>query len=154
MTPPTPQVLGCTVAFALGRTVVRDWAQQQFGRHELLRAVDCAISQQPIRICVIVRLAWVPIAFKNYGFAVLNVRARDYILSLVTVELVMSAVLVSVGAAAKDLGAVLSGEQPKSPWQIAAMVVGMGFLFVFVSYVAVVTRRALDEIRARRVRSQ
>eukprot|EP00965_Chrysotila_dentata_P053135 1763117-Pleurochrysis_carterae.AAC.2 len=51
----TGKVAGCLAAFLLGRTVARDWAQRTFGRHELLQALDLAVSERPFQICVIVR---------------------------------------------------------------------------------------------------
>lgn len=142
------KVLGCTASFALGRTVAHDWAQRQFGKHELLRAVDLAVARQPYKICFIVRLAYIPIALKNFGLAVLSVRPEVFIASLVGVELFNSSVLVTVGSTAKDLGALISGKEPKSPGQLAVMVLGCGFLVGLLAYLSVFTQRALQEVRA------
>lgn len=141
------KVLGCSAAFVLGRTVCRDWAHTQLGRHELLQAIALAVSERPFRICVIVRLAYIPIALKNYGLAVLPVRTSDYVGSLIAVEFVMSLVLVTVGSTAKDLGAMLRGQQSRSAWQLGAMAVGGVFLLTLVSYISFVTQRALKQIR-------
>mmetsp|Transcript_4547 Transcript_4547/g.9893 ORF Transcript_4547/g.9893 Transcript_4547/m.9893 type:complete len:246 (+) Transcript_4547:116-853(+) len=144
----TGKVAGCLAAFLLGRTVARDWAQRTFGRHELLQALDLAVSERPFQICVIVRLAYIPIALKNYGLSLLAIQPKDYIAALLLVEVVMSFVLVTVGATAKDLGAMLSGTSPKSSWQLGAMALGALFLFTLIAYVSVATRRALQQIRA------
>merc|ERR1711920_848711 len=142
------KVLGCSAAFVLGRTVCRDWAHTQLGRHELLQAIALAVSERPFRICVIVRLAYIPIALKNYGLAVLPVRTSDYVGSLIAVEFVMSLVLVTVGSTAKDLGAMLRGQQSRSAWQLGAMAVGGVFLLTLVSYISFFAARAQTNTRA------
>jgi len=141
------KVLGCLASFALGRTVAHDWAQRQFGKHELLRAVDLAVARQPYKICVIVRLAYIPIALKNFGLAVLSVDLPVFLASLVGVELFNSSVLVTVGSTAKDLGALISGREPKALSQVAVMVLGCCFLVGLLSYLSVLTQRALLEVR-------
>merc|ERR1712232_682296 len=99
----------------------RSWAQRQFAQHPFLRALDGAIAQHPFRICFIVRLAYIPIALKNYGLAVLSVQPEVYVSSLLCVELFNSIVLVTVGSTAKDLRGLLSGNEPKSTGQLATM---------------------------------
>jgi len=94
-----------------------------------------------------VRLAYIPIALKNFGLAVLSVRPNVFVASLVGVELFNSVVLVAVGSAAKDLGALISGKEPKSTGQVAVMVLGCSFLVGLLAYLSVFTQRALREVR-------
>lgn len=142
------KVVGCTASFTLGRTVARDWAQRQFGKHELLRAIDMAVARQPYRICVIVRLAYIPIAMKNFGLAVLSVHPMVFVTTLVGIELFNSCVLVTVGSAAKNIGDVIYGKEAKSRGQLAAMLMGCAFLVGFFVYLTSITQRALKELRA------
>jgi len=141
------KVLGCLASFGLGRTVAHEWAQRQFGKNELLSAIDLAVARQPYRICFIVRIAYIPIALKNFGLAVLSVRPAVFITSLMVVELFNSSVLVTVGSTAKDLGALVSGKEPKSTGQLAVMLLGCAFLVGLLGYLSVFTRRALQEVR-------
>jgi len=142
------KVLGCSASFALGRTVARDWAQRQFGKNELLRALDMAVARQPYKICFVVRLAYIPVAVKNFGLAILSVRPEEFMVSLIGVETFNSSPFVIVGSTAKDLGTLISGKEPKSYSQIAITVLGCGFLFGLLAYLSIFTRRALQEIRA------
>eukprot|EP00316_Scyphosphaera_apsteinii_P017780 CAMPEP_0119329552 /NCGR_PEP_ID=MMETSP1333-20130426/76144_1 /TAXON_ID=418940 /ORGANISM="Scyphosphaera apsteinii, Strain RCC1455" /LENGTH=192 /DNA_ID=CAMNT_0007338703 /DNA_START=151 /DNA_END=729 /DNA_ORIENTATION=+ len=141
------KVIGCSTAFILGRSVAYNWAQRQFGQNELLRALDKAVSERPLQICVLVRFGAIPIAIKNYGLAILTVTTKDFIRSLVVVESLMSTVLVFVGSTAKNLEAIMSGRQPRSAWQAAVVLLGCCMLLALVAYVSLYTRRALREIR-------
>mmetsp|Transcript_119724 Transcript_119724/g.298622 ORF Transcript_119724/g.298622 Transcript_119724/m.298622 type:complete len:254 (-) Transcript_119724:78-839(-) len=143
----TGKVLGCSAAFMLGRTLAHSWAQRQFGKHELLRAINLAVAREPYKICFIVRLAYVPISLKNFGLAIVSVKPTTFFTSLFCVEIFNSSILVAVGDTAKNLSALMSGKEPKSPGQIAVMVMGSVFLLALFGYVSVLTRRALQEIR-------
>uniref|UniRef100_A0A7S1RYN6 Uncharacterized protein n=1 Tax=Alexandrium catenella TaxID=2925 RepID=A0A7S1RYN6_ALECA len=43
---------------------------------------------------------------------------------------------------------MISGKEPKSPGQLAVMVLGCGFLVGLLAYLSVFTQRALQEVRA------
>ena len=66
----TGKILGCLASFALGRTVLQSTCTRCMGSNELLRALDIAVSREPYFICFLARASYVPIAVKNYGFAV------------------------------------------------------------------------------------
>jgi len=141
------KILGCTASFLLGRTILRDWAQRQFGKNELLQAIDLAITRQPLKICLLIRLAYIPIGLKNFGLAVVSVNPATFVASLVGVEVLNSLVLVSVGSTAKDLGALISGREPKSAGQVGVMAVGCLFLLGLFGYMGVLTKKALQDVR-------
>lgn len=122
----TGKTLGCGVSFLLARTVAFYWAQRTFGQHRFLHAIDDAVRQAPWRTCLALRIALIPIALKNYGLALLSVRARHFFGSLIGWELLNSVVLVYAGAIAGDLGSLLRGDSPKSAGQVVAMAVGCG----------------------------
>ena len=82
----TGKVLGCMCSFVLGRTLLHDCCRRQLERVKLLRAIDRAVNKQPLRISLMARGAYIPIALKNYGFAVLSVPVRAFTIALVTVE--------------------------------------------------------------------
>lgn len=142
------KVLGCSASFGLGRTLARDWAQKQFGKHELLRAIDLAVAKKPYKICFIVRLAYIPIALKNWGLAVVSVSPANFFVSLFVVELFNSSILVTVGSTAKDLGALISGKEPKSAGQLWTMALGSSFLLMLLGYMSHLTKQALAEVRS------
>lgn len=120
------KVLGCGVSFVLARTVAFDWAQRTFGQHRFLHAIDEAVRRAPWRTCLALRIALIPIALKNYGLALLSVRATHFFGSLIGWELLNSVVLVYAGAVAGDLGSLMRGDSPKSAGQMVAMAVGCG----------------------------
>lgn len=146
------KVFGCTASFSLGRTVLRDWAQRQFGKHELLQAVNLAITRQPCKMCFLVRLAYIPIALKNFGLAVVSVSPTIFMVSLVVVEIFNSAVLVTVGSTAKDLSALISGKEPRSAGEMGVMLAGCVFLVGLFTYLSLATKHALQDVRKERER--
>jgi uncharacterized membrane protein YdjX (TVP38/TMEM64 family) len=141
------KIIGCGLSYLLGRTVAYDWAQKQFGKHDLLRALDLAISRKPFTICLVARAAYIPIALKNYGLAILSVRPTDFFASLICVELYNSIILVWVGSTASDLNSLVKGDKPKSNGQLAVMMAGCGFLLFLVGYISYVTSKTLKDLR-------
>mmetsp|Transcript_24276 Transcript_24276/g.68905 ORF Transcript_24276/g.68905 Transcript_24276/m.68905 type:complete len:234 (+) Transcript_24276:54-755(+) len=141
------KVIGCTAAFFLGRTLLHAWAQRQFGKNELLGAIDLAVRKEPYRICFVMRLAYIPISLKNFGLALVSVDTQVYMVSLFCVELFNSSVLVAIGSTAQDFGSLISGKEPKSPLQLAVMSLGCLCLVGLLVYLSMATRRALQEVR-------
>ena len=93
------KVAGCLGSFLLGRTVLRARCQRWFERHELFLAIDSVVAAAPYRICVLLRASYIPIAFKNYGFSVLSVPTRPFVVALLGVEIFNSFLLVFIGSA-------------------------------------------------------
>lgn len=144
------KVVGCTVAFLLGRSLCYSRAQRLLGGNELLKAVAKAVEKEPFKVCVVFRLAYVPISLKNFGLALVNVSPRDFVASLVCVELLNSFVLVAVGGAAKDFGALISGDATKSPLQLGFMALGLVCMLGLLLYISKLTRSAMNDMERER----
>lgn len=148
------KVLGCGISFLLARTVAFGWAQRTFGQHRFLHAIDDAVRRAPLRTCLALRIALIPIALKNYGLALLSVRATHFFGSLIGWELLNSVVLVYAGAIAGDLGSLLRGESPKSAGQMAAMAVGCGVTVLVMVSASRFATGALREAEAAAARAK
>lgn len=148
----TGKVLGCLLSFLLGRTLFRDCCKKYLGQVRLLVAIERAVSKEPLRISMLARGAYIPIAVKNYGFALLSVPLRPFTISLITVELYNSLEICVIGAAARsiraasDVRGVTSG--PAAAMRTTMLCIAGVLLVVFGLYGAVVTQRALSEIEA------
>lgn len=143
------KVAGCLGSFLLGRTVLRARCQRWFERHELFLAIDSVVAAAPYRICVLLRASYIPIAFKNYGFSVLSVPTRPFVVALLGVEIFNSFLLVFIGSAGeRTLLRADDGAPPPSPLQQGALAFGVAVLGCLAAYISVMTRRALKEIRA------
>ena len=64
------KIIGCLISFALGRTLLRRTCHSCLSSHEYFRAFDLACTREPYAICFLARASYIPIALKNYGFAV------------------------------------------------------------------------------------
>lgn len=136
------KVCGCLASFWLGRTVLFECTQRQLRRHRLLLAADVAVQKEPLRICLLARAAYIPIALKNYGFAVLSVPARPFVVALLLVESYNSFELVFLGAAASSFGSHAS-------WLHALpLVVACASLVALGLYGGVMTKRALSDLES------
>ena len=143
------KVAGCLGSFLLGRTVLRARCQRWFERHELFLAIDSVVAAAPYRICVLLRASYIPIAFKNYGFSVLSVPTRPFVVALLGVEIFNSFLLVFIGSAGeRTFLRADDGAPPPSPLQQGALAFGVAVLGCLAAYISVMTRRALKEIRA------
>ena len=157
-TPPSPvaqvytgKVLGCLASFLLGRTVLQETCKRCLSSNELFRAFDLAVSREPYTVCFLARASYVPISLKNYGFAVLSVPSRAFVLALVLVEVLNSSLLVLIGSTAGSLsgrGDDATAGGGSDELSRVPMVVGSLGLVALAIYISVATRRALAEMRA------
>jgi len=142
------KVIGCLVSFGLGRTVLKRTCTRCLSSHELFRAFDLAVSREPYTVCFLARASYIPIALKNYGFAVLSVPTRAFVLALVMVENLNSALLVFIGSTAgsfaqdSEMDGVGSHSFSRTP-----MVIGSIMLLTLAVYISKRTRLALAELR-------
>jgi uncharacterized membrane protein YdjX (TVP38/TMEM64 family) len=74
-------VVAATLAFALGRTVARNWVARWVASNPKFQAVDRAIGRHGFKIVVLVRLSpLLPYNLLNYALALTDVRLRDYVI--------------------------------------------------------------------------
>ncbi|MCP5065443.1 MAG: TVP38/TMEM64 family protein, partial [bacterium] len=72
-------VLGSAAAFALGRTLLRDYVQGHIQERPRLRAVDAAVKKDGFRICLLLRLTPImPYNLVGYVLGATPMRARDH----------------------------------------------------------------------------
>ena len=143
------KVAGCLGSFLLGRTVLRARCQRWFERHELFLAIDSVVAAAPYRICVLLRASYIPIAFKNYGFSVLSVPTRPFVVAL-PMNTSRNELKISTPSSAGERTFLRAddGAPPPSPLQQGALAFGVAVLGCLAAYISVMTRRALKEIRA------
>ncbi len=133
------KVAGCLASFYLGRTCCGRSAAAVVRRHSILRAMSRAARRQPLRLALLARAAYIPIAIKNVGASVIDAPPREWALALVTVEAYNSLEFVAVGYAAQQA----TQEASSSPWRLVTIVVAALALVVGGAYAAVLTHREL-----------
>jgi uncharacterized membrane protein YdjX (TVP38/TMEM64 family) len=76
--------IGGTVAFLLGRTVMRNWVAAQIAKNATLTVVDRVIGQEGLRLMLLLRMSGVvPFVLINYAMGVTTVSLRDFVIAMV-----------------------------------------------------------------------
>jgi uncharacterized membrane protein YdjX (TVP38/TMEM64 family) len=140
-------VLGAVSAFLVGRYVARDWVAEQIKQRPRLRALDRAVGENGFKIVVLTRLSPVfPFNFLNYAYALTNISVRDYFMASLVGMIPGTIFYVSVGAVAKDLTMLVSGEATLGNTWIKTAMLGLGVLATL-AVTIVVARLAKEALR-------
>ena len=109
--------IGAEVAFWLGRTLLRDWAQRRMAGLPKLQAVQKAVSKEGLKLVLLTRLSPAfPFSLLNFVYGLSEVSVRDYTIGLIGI-LPGTILFCGLGALAGDLarfGEVLAGEKDLS----------------------------------------
>lgn len=75
-------VAGATLAFLIGRYLLRTWVEKQIDTQPKFKAIDVAVAKQGWKIVGLTRLSPLfPFVFLNYAFGVTKVSLRDFCLA-------------------------------------------------------------------------
>ncbi|WP_309672603.1 TVP38/TMEM64 family protein [Gemmatimonas sp.] len=75
--------IGGTLAFLLGRTVLRASVARRVAAHPTLSAVDRVIGDDGLRLMFLLRLSpAIPFVLSNYALGVTRVRTRDFVMAM------------------------------------------------------------------------
>ncbi|MHC5019489.1 MAG: TVP38/TMEM64 family protein [Planctomycetota bacterium] len=137
-------VTGATIAFALGRTVARDWVKARVAKYPLLSAIDAAIGRRPFFLTLLLRLSpAIPFNALNYGLGVTAVSWRHYVLGSFLGMLPGTFLYVYLGSLAGSVAEISAGAALPTTGKIAVWTVGG---IVTLLSVVVVTRAARREL--------
>ncbi len=79
----TGATIGGTLAFLLGRTVLRASVARRVAAHPTLSAVDRVIGDDGLRLMFLLRLSpAIPFVLSNYALGVTRVRTRDFVMAM------------------------------------------------------------------------
>lgn len=74
--------MGATLAFFLGRTLARPWAERKFMADPRFLAVDEAVGREGWKIVALTRLSpFFPFSVLNYVFGLSSIPLKDYVLA-------------------------------------------------------------------------
>lgn len=142
-------ILGATLAFLIGRYLLRGWVAKQIEANAKFKAIDQAVGQEGWKIVLLTRLSPVfPFNFLNYAFGVTQVPLKDYILG--SFGIIPGTVLyVYIGSLAGDLAMMGMENQHTNPeTQIAKWIIRVvGFIatVAVTVYITKVANHALEE---------
>jgi len=132
---------GGTLAFLLGRTVLRGWVERRIASHPTLSVIDRVVGEDGLRLMVLMRLSpAIPFVLSNYALAVTRVRLGHFVVA----TLAMTPIIASYSAFGRAGASPATGGAlpPWVLWTGVAATVGLGAL------VARITQRALREAGA------
>ena len=134
-------VLAAAIAFALGRTALRERVDRRIASDPRLRAIDAAVGEKGFRVVLLLRLSpVVPFSLLNYALGATRVRFWTYVGASVLGMLPGTFLYVSLGAAATS-AAQLRGARAG----LVPLVVGLAATIAVVVLLTVIARRALRD---------
>lgn len=138
-------VLAATIAFLLGRTVLRGWVQQQLTAAPRARAIDRAVAKDSFGLILLLRLSpVVPFNVLNYALGLSEASLGRYVAASFVGMLPGTFMYVYLGSlvtTAADLG---GSSQAGASGKIALTMIGLVATVVVVALVTRSARRALD----------
>lgn len=107
-------VAGATLAFLLGRTLLRDWVKAKTSLNPRFAAMDEAVAVEGWRMVALLRLSPVfPFSLLNYALGATKVRLLPYVLASWLAMLPLTFLFVSAGSAAGSAAGI--GAKPSTP---------------------------------------
>ncbi|ETV90387.1 hypothetical protein H310_14816 [Aphanomyces invadans] len=151
------KTLGSVVSFALGRYYLQGWVHKMMRRGPpIFRALAQLMTRSELKwkVVILTRIAWMPIAIKNYGLSVIPVSFSLFFWPMLIVGAAFSAISVYLGHTATHVTSILTGGgeeeggggEPKSPLHVTVMVVGASSAFALIGILGYHTRQHLEEL--------
>jgi uncharacterized membrane protein YdjX (TVP38/TMEM64 family) len=131
-------------AFLIARHFARRRVEILTAKNARFAAVDRAIGAKGWRIVFLLRLSpLVPYALSNYFYGVTAVRFWPYVLASWIGMLPVTVLYVSLGAAGKAAVVAAAGARTRTPWEWAALGVGLAATIAVTAWVTRLARREL-----------
>ncbi len=140
--------LGATVAFLLGRTLLRDWVKQKVEASPKLSAVDDAVEREGGKLVFLLRLSpLVPFSLSNYVYGLTKIKTRHYTLASFFGMFPGILLYAYIGSLVRRFAELGAGGRVTSPAEWGLYIVGLIATVVATTMVTIVARRALREKR-------
>lgn len=138
-------MLAATVAFLLGRTVLRDWVRQKIAASPKARTFKAVIGQNSFNLILLLRLSPViPFNLLNYALGVSDVRVSRYVAASLVGMLPGTWMYVYLGSLADTAAGLTEASRRGSSPRLALTVAGLIATILLVVFVTRSARRALD----------
>lgn len=139
-------VLAATIAFLLGRTVLRQWVRKKIAASPTLRAVDRAIGRSSLKLILLLRLSpAIPFNVLNYALGLSEVNLGRYVLASLVGMLPGTWLYVYLGSLATTAAGLADAGRGGGPQRLALTMAGLAATAAAVALVAQAARRALEE---------
>ncbi|WP_228035574.1 TVP38/TMEM64 family protein [Oculatella sp. LEGE 06141] len=139
--------LGATLAFLVGRYLVRGWVAVKLANHKRFQAIDEAVGREGFKIVLLTRLSPLfPFNFLNYAFGITAVSLKDYCLGCIGM-IPGTLLFVYVGSLAGNLAMLGTSRPPVNPvleWTMR--LIGLVATVAVTVYVTRIARNALESV--------
>eukprot|EP00742_Colponemidia_sp_Colp-10_P009466 GILJ01010322.1.p1 GENE.GILJ01010322.1~~GILJ01010322.1.p1 ORF type:complete len:264 (-),score=22.30 GILJ01010322.1:189-947(-) len=137
--------IGSVVAFFIARNLLASDVQKTLREFPKIQVIDRALAENQVRMMLVARFMWIPIAIKNYGLSLLNVRFWVYFWCTLVASIPYSVAFMYMGSTAKHLVDVMDGHASLPVTEIVFMVIGIVSIVLFIGIIIFETRKALKQ---------
>ena len=139
-------VLATTVAFLLGRTVLREWIRKQIAASPKARALDRAIGKNSFKLILLLRLSpLIPFNVLNYALGLSGARVGRYVVASFVGMLPGTWLYVYLGSLATTAVGLADASRRGGPQRLALTIAGLVATVIVVVLVTRSARRALEQ---------
>ncbi|TMW58547.1 hypothetical protein Poli38472_010106 [Pythium oligandrum] len=136
------KLLGSVLSFVIGRYLCRKRVKEYMERgHPVFKAFQSLLRKRQVLVVFLTRIAFFPIAMKNYGLSVLDVRFMVYFMAALITGIPFSIIWVYSGHAAQHLTTLLSDSKANHQTEVILLVVGAGSALLLLFFVGYYTRK-------------
>jgi uncharacterized membrane protein YdjX (TVP38/TMEM64 family) len=140
--------LGATIAFLLGRFLIRSLIERKIKKYPRFHAIDKAIAVEGWKIVLLLRLIpLIPFNLLNYALALTSVSLKAYVLASWIGMLPGTILFIYIGTTAKDLTDIITGKVNTQTLGLRigfAVISGVLFIGVFI-FIIFIARRAMKK---------
>ena len=134
--------IAAAVSFAIGRSILRDWAEELAVKNAKWRAIDRAISKDAFKVVLLLRLSpLLPFALSNYLYALTSIRFWPFLWATFLGFAPGTFGIVYAGTAGK---ALLGGGDGGVPWYVYT--VGAALVGFFAQTIGKIASDAIQEM--------
>lgn len=138
-------VVAATLAFLLARSAIRERIRRVIDRHPVAGAIDRAVTEQPVRLILLLRLSpVVPFNLLNYALGLSTVGLGRYVAASFVGMIPGTFLNVYLGSLLTTAAQLGQGREQRSPGEWALLAVGLAATVAAVVVITRAARRALD----------
>ena len=144
----TGKLVGSVLSFVIGRHVCRHRVHVYMSQgHPALRGFQTLLRKRQILVVFLTRVAFFPIAVKNYGLSVLDVAFPVYFAAALLTGLPFSAIWVYSGHAVENVATLLASPTTSGHGtEMIVLIVGAGSALLLLGVVGIYTRHYVLEM--------
>jgi len=139
-------VIGATLAFLIGRYLIRGWISNKIENNQNFIAIDNAVAKEGWKIVGLTRLSPVlPFVLLNYSFGITKVSLKDFFLAT-WIGMIPGVTLYSyIGSLLGSFASLEYGKHNKNLEEWIFYFIGLVATLALTIYITKISKKALDE---------